>query len=156
MKYNWNLPILVNDKLEVVVGNCLKDSLNDEVLIIMIDKNDLLEENLFYMESKIVEENSEKRINVIYCEIREYLREYRKPKVENISLFEEPKNTNLITEENYIIRKDQFKSHGYKKNEEDYQLRLIEFEDEVIKSVSNSRAEFFDFEVDYEILKELL
>lgn len=156
-KYEWNLPILVNDELSVVVGNSLKDLLPDEIFIIQIPKNDLLEENLFYMESKVVEENSERRIGIIHRELRDYFRELRKSKIEYEALFEDIKNKELITEENYIVRHDQFKSHGYKKIEEDYQLYLPGFEEEIKKEMSTSRiAELFDFEIKYELLEELL
>lgn len=150
ISYKWILPILVNHKREVIAGNSLKDSLPEELLIAVIEKNQILEDNLFYIESKVVEENNPKRIGTFDFELREYFKELRKPETEQLSLMNDVKEYGLISEENYLVRRDTFKSHGPKKEEDDYQLLLFEEPSEEIKKVID------EIEVDLEILKELL
>lgn len=151
IQYKWKLPILVNHKREVIAGNSLYDSLPDEILVCVIEKNQKLEDNLFYIEEKVVEEGKIERVGILDSELRNYFKELRKPETQQLTLFDNVKETGLISEENYILRKDKFKSHGYKNILEDYQLYLFESEEDEIKS-----SRYDDIEIDMEILKELL
>lgn len=151
--YKWILPILVNHKREVIAGNSLYDSLNDEIMICVIEKNQMLEDTLYYVESKVVEEGKIERVGKIDCELRGYFKELRKPETEQLSLFEEPKEYRCISEENYKRPNAEITySHGRKVDSEEYQLYL--FEEYIEKKINKN--EFDEIEVDLEILKELL
>lgn len=148
--YKWSLPILVDHKRNVVLGNSLRDRLNSEVIVIVIEKNERLTEDLLFIENKLAEENNLKRIGFLESELKELLREIRKPIVENIDLFEF-RDTSCITEENFILPPPYDFTKHRKKDVNDMQIRLFEFEDEV-----KQNKPVDDIEVDLEILKELL
>lgn len=155
ISYNWNLPILVDSDYNVIVGNSLKDSLSDNVIIVVMDnyQRETLFQALFDIETKIAEENSEDRINQLYIEFRDFFREVRKPKIETIELFRVSEDR-CITEELYIEPPPyDFNKHGKGKSLfNDGNLLLEEFlEYEQGKGKSDE-----EIEVDLEILKELL
>lgn len=148
--YKWILPIICDKDFNVLAGNCLKESLSDDIFVIVIDTNPILTEDLYYIEDRIAEEGSEIRVGKIDSELRDYFKELRKPPMEQLTLFDEIREYGLITPENYIKRRDQFRSHGRIK-ESDLQLKLIEFEDEI-----NNNKKDDNIIIDLEILKELL
>lgn len=152
LSYKWELPILINTENEVILGNSLFSLLPEYIFVIVIEKNQLLEDDLLYIEQKIVEENSDKRIGIIDFEIRNYLKYLKRPRHQNECLFSDIKETGIISSENYIVRKDNFKSHGPKK-EEDINNNLFPLFDIDEKEVKTKQVEI---EVDLEILKELL
>lgn len=138
LKTDWNYPILIDKENNVIVGNSLKDSLKDEVITIIIEVSQDIKDDLFAIESKIAEENSESRINSIKYNLSEYFKNLRKEKYEEVSLFDY-KDTTLITEENYIAPNETVTyAHGIKKDNEKV--------DEIIE----------EYEIDEEILKELM
>ena len=151
--YKWNLPILINTEYEVIVGNSLKDSLSDNIIVVIMDNNqrEVLFQALFDIEQKIAEENDETRLNQIYMAIRNFFTEVRKPKFENIELFS-LKEDRCITEELYIEPPPyDFNKHGKGKVLfNDGNLLLEEFLDEI------SSGKEPEIEIDMEILKELL
>jgi len=151
LDYKWSMPILVDHKRNVLLGNSLRDRLNNEVIIIVIEKNERLAEDLLFIENKLAEENNLKRIGRLEAEIRDYLREVRKPIVENVDLFEF-RDTNCITEENFILPPPYDFTKHRKKDINDLQIRLFEFEDEI----KQGKPAEDDIEIDLEILKELL
>lgn len=153
INYNWKLPILVNHKREVIAGNSLYDILPENIIICVIEKNQLLEDNLQYIEEKVVEENKVERFGTIDSEIREYFKELRKPPSEQLSLFDDIKDNRCISEENYKRPNAEITySHGRKNDVIDYQLYLLD-EEIAEKEIKSSLDEI---EVDLEILKELL
>ena len=48
--YNWKLPILVDNEMTVLAGNSIKDKLNDDIIVIIVNKWDIMQEALFEME----------------------------------------------------------------------------------------------------------
>lgn len=157
INYKWNLPILIDNKYNVLVGNSLKDILPDEVIVVITNYNPTLEETLYYVENKVVEENSEDRFNVINYEIREYFKELRKPPIETISLFDEIKETRTINSEIYRMPpEDDYKGHGRNYDvEEDIQMYLWEEATEKQKE-KTKKNKFDEIQIDTEIMKELL
>lgn len=151
--YNWNLPILVNTEYEVIVGNSLKDSLPDNIFIVICDNNqrETLFQALYDIELKIAEENNSDRINQLYIEFRSFFKEVRKPKIETIELFN-IKEDRCITEELYIEPPPyDFNKHGKGKVLfNDGNLLLEEF----LEAVEKGKEP--EIEIDLEILKELL
>ncbi len=152
VSYKWNLPILVNSELKVVLGNSLKDSLPDNIFIVMIDNNqrEVLFNAFYEIENKIAIENSEKRLHAIHAEFTRFFREVRKKKVESFELFP-MKEEGFITEENYILPPPyDFTKH--KHNNDLYNEGYVLME-EFIEKTKGKEPEI---EVDLEILKELL
>ena len=152
LDFNWNLPILINTDMEVIVGNSLKDSLPDSIIVVMMDNNqrEVLYQAIFDIESKIAEENSIDRLNQIYIKIRDFFNEVRKPVVEQYSLFD-LKEDRCITPELYIEPPPyNFNKHGKEKLSYNFGCYLSE---EFIEEVAKDEPEI---EVDLEILKDLL
>lgn len=154
LNFNWNLPILVDTDYNVIVGNSLKDCLSDSIIIVIMDnyQREVLFQALYDIETKIAEENDENRLNAIYKSIRDFFREVRKPQVENISLFEELKETRCITEELY----DEPPAYDFNKHGKGKQLFNDGFvlSEEFIEEVVSGKEP--EIEVDLEILKDLL
>lgn len=136
LNYKWKYPILIDESNNVYLGNSLKESLSDEVIVIIIKENQMLKDDLIYIESKIVEENSEKRIRTIENEVYNYIMATRKPIYKEEKLFHY-EDKGLITEENYIKMENSFRKHNG---------RISEDEEEIIE----------DFEIDMEVLKDLI
>lgn len=153
ISFNWNLPILIDTDFNVIIGNSLKDSLSDSIIVVVMDnyQRDVLFQALFDIEQKIAEENDENRLNQIYIKIRDFFREVRKPRFETICLFD-TKEDRCITEELYIEPPPyDFNKHGKGKVQfNDGNLLLEEFLDEIESGKEP------DIEIDMEILKELL
>ena len=152
IEYKWNLPILINTEMQVVLGNSLKDSLPSSIIVIQMDNNnrEVLIQALHDIETRIAEENSINRIDRLYVEISSYLKEVRKPFTEQIELFT-IKETDFITPENYI----ETPPYDFNKHRHDDSLYnegnvLLE---EFLEKVEGKEPEI---EVDLEILKELL
>lgn len=152
LQYKWTLPILVNDELEVVIGNSLKDSLPDNIIIVKMDNNqrEVLFQALYDIETKIAEENSEERLNLLQVELQQFFNEVRKPVVEYMDLFP-MKEERIITPELYIEPPPyDFNKHGKGKVLFNEGCVLME---EFLEKSDKSDPEI---EVDLEILKELL
>ena len=153
INFKWNLPILIDTDFNVVAGNSLKDSLSDNIIVVIMDNNqrEVLFQALFDIEEKIAEENDKNRLNQIYIKVRDFFREVRKPRVETIELFNTRENR-CITEELYIEPPPyDFNKHGKGKILfNDGNLLLEEFLDEIESGKEP------DIEIDMEILKELL
>jgi len=134
--YKWDLPILIDNDYNVIAGNCLKDKLIGQVLVIIINNEDreVLFDSIKFIEQKIAEENSVDRLNAIYTDFHTFFREVRKPVYEQGNLFEF-KDTGFITEENYI----EPPAYNFEKHN---------------NSKKNDETE--EFEIDVEMLKELL
>ena len=150
--YKWNLPILVNSNLEVVLGNSLKDSLSDSIIIVIMDNDqrEPLFDALYVIETRIAEENSISRIDRLYVQIRDYLREVRKPYVEQVELFS-MKEDGFITPENFIETPPyDFTKHRH--SDELYNEGCVLME-EFIEKVKGKEPEI---KIDLEIMKELL
>ena len=154
ISFNWNLPILINVDYEVVAGNSLKDSLPDNIFVVAMDNNqrEVLFQALFDIESKIAEENDEIRLNMLHRSFTDFFREVRKPQVENISLFEDIKETRCITEELY----DEPPAYDFNKHGKGKQLFndgnvLLE---EFLEAIESGNEP--EIEIDLEIMKELL
>ena len=155
ISYNWNLPILINVDYEVILGNSLKDSLPDSIIVVVMDNNqrDLLYQALEHIESKIAEENSESRINQVYIEFRDFFKEVRKPRVETLSLFEIKEN-HCITEDTYIDPPPyDFTKHNHIRELFNEGNVLMEEFIEIEEKRGKTEPEI---EIDLEILKELL
>lgn len=152
VQYKWNLPILVDTDLNVIIGNSLKDCLPDSIIIVQMDnyKREVLFQALYDIESKIAEENSEDRLNQLYTNMHGFFKEVRKPVTEYVSLFD-IKETGFVTPENYIEPPPyDFNKHGKGKVlfNEGYVLM-----DEFLEKQDSQES---DIEIDMEILKELL
>jgi len=151
--YKWNIPILVDNNLNVILGNSLKDCLSDKVFLVIVDSFDreVLFDALKEIELKIAEENSKERIEMIYAEIYNFFKEVRKPKIETVSLFSY-QEAEEITEETYVEPPAyDFNKHGKVKLQFNDGCVLSE---EFIEKVVNGKE--VDIEIDMEILKELL
>jgi len=154
IKYLWKLPILIDKDLNVIIGNSLKDCLPDSIFVVVCDNYDreVLFNSLFEIENAIALENSVERFDKIYTSVYWFFKEIRKEKIETISLFEDIKEDRLVTEENYIEPPAyDFNKHGKSKPEFNEGFVLSE---EFIEKVVNSKEP--EFEIDLEILKELL
>ena len=134
--YKWDLPILIDNDYNVIAGNCLRDKLIGQVLVIIINNEDreVLFDSIKFIEQKIAEENSVDRLNAIYTDFHTFFREVRKPVYEQGNLFEF-KDTGLVTEENYI----EPPAYNFEKH-----------------NTSKKNGETEEFEIDVEMLKELL
>lgn len=153
ISYKWNLPILVDCELNVVLGNSLKDSLSDNIIIVIMDNNqrEVLFNALFEIESRIAEENSIKRFDAIASELTQFFKETRKQHVEYMSLFE-MKEDRCITPELYILPPPyDFTKHSKDKSLFNEGCVLM---DEFIERTTNSKEP--DIKIDLEIMKELL
>lgn len=154
LSYKWNLPILINTEFEVIAGNSLKDSLSDNIIVVVMDNNqrEVLFQALFDIETKIAEENDENRLNLLHRSLTDFFKEVRKPKFENISLFEEVKETRCITEELY----DEPPAYDFNKHGKGKQLFNDGYvlSEEFIEAVASGKEP--EIEVDLEILKDLL
>ena len=152
IQYNWSLPILVDTELNVIVGNSLKDSLYDSIIIVQMDNNqrEPLFQALYDIETKIAEENSLERINMIDVELRDFFKEVRKPVLETISLFD-IREDRCITPETYIEPPPyDFNKHGKGKQLFNEGNVLME---EFLERIESGAPEI---EIDLEILKDLL
>ena len=153
VSYKWILPILVDNNFNVIAGNCLKDCLGNEIICVIIDNydRDILFESIRDIETKIAEENSDKRLDAVFTQLYNFFKEVRKPKVESISLFN-VKEEGLITEENYIEPPAyDFNKHGKEKPLFNEGFVLSE---EFTEKIVNSKEP--EIEIDLEILKDLL
>lgn len=151
--YKWNIPILIDNEMNVIAGNSLKECLDNNILVTVCDNYDreVLFTAIREIEIKIAEENSYERIEMIYSELYNFFKETRKPKIETFSLFD-VKEDRFITEENYIEPPAyDFDKHGKAKPLFNDGCVLSE---EFIEKVINSKEP--EFEIDLEILKELL
>lgn len=150
--YKWNLPILVDSNLNVIIGNSLKDSLSGDIFIVKMDnyQREVLFQALYDIETKIAEENSKERLDMIHVELSQFFREVRKPVVETISLFD-IKEDRCITPELYIEPPPyDFNKHGKGKIVFNEGNVLME---EFLEKIESGEPEI---EVDLEILKDLL
>lgn len=150
ISFKWNLPILVDSDLNVIAGNSLKDCLPDTIIIVKMDNNqrEVLFQALFDIETKIAEENSEERMNLLYIRMRDFFIEVRKPAYETYELFTITENR-CITPELYNEPPPyDFNKHGKHIDAND---SYILFEEFIEKNETES-----DIEIDMEILKELL
>lgn len=135
--YDWNLPILIDINRNVLLGNSLKDSLPEEVYVVIYHyDNETLRKALWNIENGVAVENSKERIHLIITKLRNFFRDVRKPKIEQMSLIDY-KDESLISEENYILMENSFikDNHAKRKKQEPVEE---------------------EFEIDDEILKELL
>lgn len=152
LQYKWNLPILVNTEKKVIIGNSLKDSLPDNIIVVVIDNNqrETLYQALHDIELKIAEENSVDRLNQIYTAIHGFFKEVRKPVIEYIELFRLEENR-CITPETYIEPPPyDFNKHG--KGKILYNEGFVLMDEFLEKAESKEDL----IEIDMEILKELL
>ena len=135
--FKWKLPILVDSQYNVILGNCIKDKLDNNVIIVIKDLDEIVVNNLKYIELRIAEEASDYRLGCIDACLREFFNELREPEVEQVSLFNY-KDITLITEDNYNPPNEEITySHGRSNNDN------IE---EIIE----------EYEIDEEMLKELM
>lgn len=153
VSYKWNLPILIDTENNVIIGNSLKDSLSDSIIVVVMDnhKRDVLFQALYDIETKIAEENSENRLNQIYTSINNFFREVRKPVVEQVTLFDDVREDRIITPEIYSEPPAyDFDKHGKSKvlYNEGYVLT-----EEFLEKLEKGEP---DIEIDLEIMKELL
>lgn len=142
INYPWNLPIFVNEDMEVVAGNFLKDALPDKIMFFII-KNQFKGaiEAISYLEDLIIEENNLGRINELYVLLRKYLYNIKYPE-EFVPLFDY-KETDILTEDNY--KKPNF---AFNKKEK---VKI-----ELCYLIETEEQKSDDIVIDMEILKELL
>lgn len=96
------VPLLINKKNQVVLGNCFRESFEvlDEIDCLLLD--DPFEEKvLSELERMIMLECDRHRQIQIQEEIRSFIIDLQ-DKTEHLTLFELPKEDKLITKENYI------------------------------------------------------
>lgn len=129
--YNWKLPILVDNEMTVLAGNSIKDKLNDDIIVIIVNKWDIMQEALFEMEEALSkEENWKYWYDSAERKLRRYFEIERKGD-NQLSLFDY-KNYEMITEENYIkpkaydFEKHNVKSHNENVEEVDIDLSILE------------------------------
>lgn len=138
VRYDWKSVIIINKNNEVVAGNFLKDSLGDVVNTFVIDTNPALEEAFYNLETLISKENNLRRIETFHKVTQSFFY-YELHPIEKLSLFD-LKDDGLISEDTY--RRPPLMS--YRNNDS-------QKEDEpVIKKKE------IDFDIDLEIMKELL
>lgn len=152
ISFKWNLPILVDTDLNVILGNSLKDSLSDTIIIVKMDnyKRDVLFQALFDIETKIAEENSIDRLNMLENKIRGFFVEIRRPIYENYKIFSISENR-CITPELYV-EPPAYDFNKHKKTIDIIDNDYILFEE--FREIQSSNEP--EIEIDMEILKELL
>lgn len=103
--FKFNLPLLINRRGEVLLGNCLKKQITKKKSypVIIVEIDNYMGQILKDLELTVVEENSIERYHAIQKELKVYINSFNIG-FEIISLFdnEELKENGLITEENYI------------------------------------------------------
>lgn len=157
LNFNWKLPILIDDDMNVVLGNSLKDALPDQIFVIKMDTNrrQVLFDALAEIETRLVEENSEIRITQLQDTLRDYILNSRKKNYQSEPLFQF-KETECITPENYVepppynfnkhsSKADLLINGGNLLSEEFYQMFAGE-----------EKSDEPAIEIDLEIMKELL
>ena len=157
--FNWKLPILVDHNKNVILGNSLKDSLPNTIIVIVVDGNgrEPLFEALFEVEEKVVEEHDPQRLVTLQGELRQYLYQARKVEYEYEPLFSH-KETACITPETYIEPPPyEFNKHGRTKDDifNDGNLLSEEFY-QFFESEKPIKEKEPAIKVDMELLKELL
>lgn len=161
VNYPWKLPILIDTDLNVVLGNSLKDSLPDSIIVVQMDNNqrEFLIQELTDIEEKVAEENSNERIVLIEAQLREFFKRVRSQKFKWEPLFQY-KETACITPETYIEPPEyNFNKHN---NREELMYNagryLSEELSELMKPEENGKVKEMppEIEIDLEIMKELL
>ena len=156
----WNLPILIDTDMNVIIGNSLKDCLPEDVIVITADPTDreILFNALYEIEKSVVAENDPIRLDSIQNRFREFFIEVRRKKNTFTPLFEF-KERGLITEENYIEPPPyNFNKHGNSQLEMLYNggNYLSDELAEILEIIEENQDEDEPIEIDLEIMKELL
>jgi len=101
--FKTDLPLLINEKNDVVLGNSLRKNygMMEEVKCIIIEQDKYLEKSLLDIELAVIEENSKDRYYAIEKELKKYLSDFKND-FELISLFNIETEKDFITEENYL------------------------------------------------------
>jgi len=157
-KLDVKSPIIINEKFEVIFGNCLKDREKDFELVIMLVGWEYYKTILVQLEKEIFKsDDPDLWISRIDRDAVEFIK--------NETIVNEQidlliyRTHDLLTEENYKKggMYDFIKAKN-KGNKDDGQIKLIEFEDEIkeVKGVKVKKSEDKEIEIDMEIMKELL
>lgn len=128
--FNISIPILINEKKEVICGNCCKDVLlkREYIRVIVLSKsNSFIEETLYNIEKEVAKEDVV-RFHLIEQDIEKYICGENN-EVEKMSLFE-IKETRCINEDDFIkpppynFKKNKKKE---KESEKDLHMSLFDF-----------------------------
>lgn len=127
--FNISIPILINEKKEVICGNCCKDMLlkrNIIEVIVLYGSNSFVENTLYNIETEVVKEDIT-RFYLIENDIKKYLRQENNT-IETISLFEVKEN-NCIDESSFVKPPPyNFKKHKKKDKTEEIDLHISLFD----------------------------
>ena len=119
--FNIKVPLIVDEKDNVLMGNCLRENINalDEIDVIIIHSDPFIKQVLKDLELAFVEENSMKRFNQIEKEVQTFLAYIVRPVAENLFEFDREHRT---IEEVEFIKPPAYNFHKGKrkgKNNED-------------------------------------
>lgn len=116
--FKLDIPILINNKCFVLLGNSVKNILGNDVKVISISANNYLNQCLFDLEKIIVDENNLERVYQFQEEISQYIYSELN-NIDKNSLFE-VKEYGLIDEAKYIKPPEyNFEKHNTKKKKDD-------------------------------------
>ena len=142
-------PLLIDKSFNVLLGNCLQNRNDKYEIIIMVEDWQLQNDILYKLEKEIFDaENPEQWLYAIDREVTQYLKEELIVNKQE-ELFEYV-NTEMISVENYKRIRNQLLEKSKEKKQEDYQLKLFIFDDEIEEPQKDL------IEIDLEIMKELL
>lgn len=101
--FNWDLPLLIDDQNNVLLGNSnysKYDDLLQDVKCLIMKNDSYLQTALSKIEFEIITEDNQQRFYDIQKELKDYLSQFNN-QFESFSLFDLPPVEELITEENY-------------------------------------------------------
>lgn len=134
--YYIKTPILVDKNYECILGNSLKNKLNDDVDVIIFNPQNTFERNCFLeFENDLIRNINQEKISIIEKQINDYILKYNN-KIQQISIFgnDDFYENRCITEEIFDSPPEfKFKSkmNSKKKNEvEEYENLFSLYGDE--------------------------
>lgn len=152
--YKWNLPLLIDSDYNVLLGNSFKEVLPEEPTVFIINSWHYYETIFTKLEEEILSsDNPEFWLGQIERDIIKFVR--NELIINDQKELFKYKNRELLTEENYKKggAYDFVKAKKIKEKVKDEQLKLIEFDDE---DENEEESKDRDYEIDMEIMKELL
>ena len=146
------VPLLIDTDYNVLLGNCLKDRVGDQVLVVIVEKWDYYNKLYPVLEQEIFEADDPDKW---LWQIDEQVCRFLKDEVtinEQVDLFKY-QNKELLSESNYRRggAYNFIKAKTRKSDEDDDQIKLFQFEDEI----ERAKAKEDDIVIDLEILKEI-
>jgi hypothetical protein len=124
----WDLPILIDDDFNVLLGNLFRNNLPSKVLVIKADKyKEQIKDFALNLENALADENSFGRFEGIKKELKEYLSKSKhiEMNIDNFSLvdFNSCRDDEMISPDNYI-QPSEYSFEKKKKNRKKEELLL--------------------------------